>query len=317
MKSLIFCLFFAPIYSQLPAPFSLDNWDHEMIQVSSPTKSGVLMSLQPIFDDKWNQLNQPIFWKQIMRLSPDSCVFNVAANRQILVKYSAKKWARKTPALQKVFKDSLRKAYNLVADEKLMCTTGKNHFYKFDDVYSSLTKGILAFESFQVDPWYAQAILLIESPGQLVKSNVGAYGAFQLMPGVARAQGLKVNKTIDERKDFNRSAYAAASLIRKSCIPLAKSILDSKNITYHESDLWFRLFVMHVYHAGAGNVRAVFDKINPITGGQELITQMWQTEAGSFGNSSQNYSQLVIASQMILHEMVGQDCSKLFQCTGD
>ncbi len=51
-----------------------------------------------------------------------------------------------------------------------------------------------------VDPWYAQSILLIESPGQMKKSISGAYGAFQLMPGVARAQGLIVNKTLDERK---------------------------------------------------------------------------------------------------------------------
>ncbi|MES2589290.1 MAG: transglycosylase SLT domain-containing protein [Bacteroidota bacterium] len=317
MKSLIFCLFFAPIYSQLPAPFSNENWDHEMVEVNSESKSGVLMSLDPIYTDKWSDLNQPLFWKQIMRLHPDSCMFNVASNRQVLTKYSSKKWNKKTPAQQKLFKDSLRTAYGIAATERLNCTTGKSDFYRFDDVYKSLTKGILAFERFQVDPWYAQAILLIESPGQLVKSNVGAYGAFQLMPGVARSQGLKVNKTVDERKNFDRSAYAAASLIRKSCIPLAKSILDSKKITYNESDLWFRLFVMHVYHAGAGNVKAVFNKINPTVGGQELITKMWQTEAGSFGNSSQNYTQLVIASQMILQDMVGKDCSKMFECTGE
>lgn len=313
MKSLIFCLFFAPIYAQLPS----DNWDDEMVEVISPKKSGVLMSLQPIFDEKWHELNQPLFWKQIMRLHPDSCVFNVSSSRQILTKYSSKTWNKKTEIQKNTFKDSLRIAFGLAPTEQIKCTSGKSHFYKFDEVYESLTKGVLAFERYQCDPWYAQAILLIESPGQLVKSNVGAYGAFQLMPGVARAQGLKVTKTIDERANFDRSAYAAASLIKKTCIPYAKNMLAAKNISYNESDLWFRLFVMHIYHAGAGNVKAVLDKINPSVGGQELITAMWQTEAGKFGNASQNYSQLVIASHMILNEMVGDDCVRLFQCSGE
>ena len=78
----------------------------------------------------------------------------------------------------------------------------KSEFYLFKQVYPSLAPGVSAFEKNNVDPWYAQAILLIESPAQLKKSVVGAYGAFQLMPAVARAQGLKVNSKIDERKRF-------------------------------------------------------------------------------------------------------------------
>jgi hypothetical protein len=313
MKSLIFCLFFAPIYAQYPAA----NWDDEMIEVVSPNKSGVLMSFQSIYDDKWDQLSQALFWKEVMKLHPDSVIINVASTRLILTRLSAKKWNQKSELDKNFIKDSLRQKFGILADQRLMVTTGKSHFYRFDDVYESLTKGVLAFEKYEVDPWYAQAILLIESPGQLVKSNVGAYGAFQLMPGVARAQGLKVTKTIDERKDFDRSAYAAASLIRKTCIPSAKSILSCNNISFNENDLWFRLFVMHIYHAGAGNVRAVFDKINPVMGGQQLITEMWQTQAGKFGNASQNYSQVVLASQMILNEMVGNNCEKLFSCGGN
>lgn len=311
MNSIIFCLFFAPIYSGLPSA----NWDDEMIQVNDPSKSCVLMGPQAIFDSNWDTLNQPLFWKQVMKLHPDSCLLNAGSTRQILHKMDCKSWNKKTEAQKKLFKDSLRSTYQLAVDERIMCTTGKSHFYKFDEVFNSLSKGIVAFEKYEVDPWYAQSILLIESPGQLVKSNVGAYGAFQLMPGVARAQGLKVNKTIDERKDFDRSAFAAASLIKKICIPEAKKILDSHGLSYNERDLWFRLFVMHVYHAGALNVKAVVAKIKPTSGGQDLITKMWQTEAASFGNASQNYTQLIIASQLILNDMVGKSSSKLFACS--
>lgn len=313
MKSLIFCVFFAPIYAQYPS----NNWDHEMVEVKQTERSGVLMSPQAIYDEKWSLLGQPLFWKKIMAMHPDSSILNVASNRFALMTIHTKKWNAKPELERTRIKDSLMKANNFALTEKIMCTSGKNNFYKFDAVYPSITKGILAFENQQVDPWYAQAILLIESPGQLVKSNVGAYGAFQLMPGVARMYGLKVSKTLDERKDFKRSAFAAASLIKKVCIPSAKNILDAKGISYNENDLWFRLFVMHVYHAGAGNVKAVVNKINPTKGGQGLITQMWQTEAGSFGNSSQNYTQLVLASQLILNELVGKDCEKMFSCSGE
>ncbi len=142
-----------------------------------------------------------------------------------------------------------------------------------------------------------------ESPGQLKKSSQ-SYGAFQLMPGVARSHGLTVNSSIDEREDFEKSARAASHLIATVCIPEAKRILNTHNISYIESDLWFRLFVLHVYHAGAINVRAVVNKINPQHGGQELIQQMWQTSAADFGNNSQNYTQLALASQLVLNDMI-------------
>ena len=126
---------------------------------------------------------------------------------------------------------------------------------------------------------------------------------FQLMPAVARAQGLTVNRSRDERSDFERSAFGSSSLIKKVCIPEAKRILNAHKLTYSENEIWFRLFVLHVYHAGSSNVAAVVNKIAPKEGGKELIQQMWKTTAANFGNNSQNYSQLALASQFILHDM--------------
>jgi len=130
------------------------------------------------------------------------------------------------------------------------------------------------------------------------------------MPSVARSQGLIVSKNVDERTDFDKSAMGSARLISRICIPEAKRILNTYNLKYNESDLWFRLFVLHVYHAGSMNVRAVVDKIQPKEGSQELILKMWQTSAASFGNSSQNYTQLALASQLILSDMVVNKCEK-------
>jgi hypothetical protein len=306
MKLAIYFLFL----SSLAFGQNLSLWNDEKIEVERDGNKSVIVNSNAIYNGKWNSLPQPIFWKQIMLLSPDSCLINIAETRIILEKKSFKEWKSQTENQKNKYKDSLRIVNNLPPWEQLNVTSGKNDFYRFNDVYPSISKGVLAFESYGVDPWYAQAILLIESPGQLVKSHVGAYGAFQLMPSVARAQGLIVSKTIDERQDFDKSAMGSARLISRICIPEAKRILDAHNIVYNESDLWFRLFVLHVYHAGSMNVKAVVDKIQPKIGNQDLIKQMWQTSAASFGNSSQNYTQLALASQLILSDMVSKFVSE-------
>ena len=302
MKLVLFFLLFYPLaFGQTKY-----SWNDEKIEVERNGDKSVIVNSNAIYNGKWNSLPQPIFWKQIMLLSPDSCLINIAETRIVLEKKSFIEWKSQTENQKNKYKDSLRIINNLPAWEQLNVTSGKNDFYRFNDVYPSISKGVLAFESHGVDPWYAQAILLIESPGQLVKSHVGAYGAFQLMPSVARAQGLIVSKTVDERQDFDKSAMGSARLISRICIPEAKRILDAHNIDYNETDLWFRLFVLHVYHAGAMNVKAVVDKIQPKNGDQDLIKQMWQTSAASFGNSSQNYTQLALASQLILSDMVSK-----------
>lgn len=280
------------------------SWDSQKITVTNNDESTILISTEPLYSENWHLLPQPLFWKEIMFLSPDSCLINIASNRKILVRMSLDQWHSQTEFQKDIFKDSLRTAYGLSGDEKINVTTGKNDFYKFSEVYPSLSRGVLAFEKNGVDPWYAQAILMIESPGQMKKSVSGAYGAFQLMPGVARMHGLVVSGKIDEREDFEKSAKAASHLIETVCIPEAKKILNAHQLTYNETDLWFRLFVLHVYHAGAINVRAVVNKIDPKTGGQELIQEMWQTSAADFGNNSQNYTQLALASQLVLSDMI-------------
>lgn len=293
----------------------LENWEHEKIDVKRGSESNTILSAAAIYSEGWSEMAQPVFWKQIMQLSPDSCLVNIAATRQIVAKMSNKDWNSQSDAAKNAYRDSVRAQYGLTSEDRIFVTTGKNDFYKFERVYPDLSRGVEEFERNGVDPWYAQAILLIESPGQLKKSKVGAYGPFQLMPAVARNMGLTVNRYSDEREDFERSAYGASRLIRTICIPEAKRILDAHNLNYSENDLWFRLFVLHVYHAGSMNVNAVVNKINPKEGGQSLITEMWQNTAASFGNNSQNYTQLALASQLILHEMVHNTCDYLHYCS--
>lgn len=261
------------------------------------------VNAQQLYEQEWNQLLHPNFWRKIMQLSSDSCIVNVGQTRQIIEYKNVKEWRILTDLQKNNYRDSVRKANDLEEDAKIYLTTGKADFYNYTDILSTVSKGVQQFEKQGVDPWYAQAILMIESPGQLAKSTAGAYGSFQLMPSVARSMGLKVNRTVDERKDFDKSAIGASRLISEVCIPEAKKILDQREIAYRENDLWFRLFVMHVYHAGAYNVAGVINKIDPTEGGMGLIQKMWVTENGRFRNASQNYSQLAIAAMMILDDM--------------
>ena len=289
------------------------SWDSEKIVVHDYNTVSQVMSANKIFEKRWDILPQAQFWKKIMCLSPDTCIVNIAKNRHVLESISSDQWIYLSKEEKRKFRDSIRGKYDLSQDDLVYVTSGKNHFYKFKDVYPSISKGIRVFDSLSVDPWYAQSILLIESPGQLKKSVSGAYGPFQLMPAVARAQGLIVNRSVDERSDFKKSAFGAASLIKKICIPETKKILNRHHIEYDENDIWFRLLVLHVYHAGAYNVGAVVDKIKPNLGTQELIKSMWQNKAAGFGNCSQNYSQIAIAAHLILHDMVYENCHKLVE----
>lgn len=275
------------------------------------------MSTDELLEERWDLLAQPNFWREVMTLPPDSCVINIAATREILGKNSFVEWKKQTEEEKDLFKDSVRKHYGLADSIKIYVTSGKSEFYNVEKVIPSISRAIEIFEQYDTDPWYAQAILLIESPGKIAYSNVGAYGPFQLMKSVARSHGLIVNSKVDERKDFDKSAMGASSLLKETCIPEAKRILTAHNIPFNETDLWFRLFVLHIYHAGAGNVQGLLSSMEPECGGQTLITKMWQNEWGGFKNASQNYSQVALASLLTLHEIIYSNCDAMFECTSE
>lgn len=301
--------------------FALNCWcqEYKIIETfyKSDTSHQVFVNTDVLASERWDILAQPNFWREVMDLPSDSCIINIAATREILGRDSFIDWKKQTEAEKANYKDSVRKFYNLSDTVNIYVTSGKNHFYDVKKVMPSISKAVEIFQQYNTDPWYAQAILLIESPGKIAYSSVGAYGPFQLMKSVARSHGLIVNSKVDERKDFDKSAMGAASLLRETCVPEARRILTKHDISFNEQDLWFRLFVLHIYHAGAGNVQGLMSSINPTEGGQSLITTMWQSEWGGFKNASQNYSQVALASLLRLHELIYASCDAVFECTPD
>ena len=271
-----------------------------------------------LYTEGWQNLPQPQFWQQIMNLPPDSAMISVATSRQMLTKVSTKEWNKQTDLQKTFYRDSIRKANNIPDSISILVTIGKKDFYEFKKVMPTINRSIDVFKQNGVDPWYAQAILLIESPGKMnTKSTVGANGPFQLMKAVAKKQGLIVNSQIDERTNIEKSAMAASRLLSRICIPYTKAMLDSAHVPYNETDLWFRLLVLHSYHAGAGNVAGVIRKINPTEGGMQLIQTVWQTSYGGFKNASQNYSQLALAAFCNFDAMIMVNKDSVYLIDGD
>ena len=271
-----------------------------------------------IFSENWDTLGPARFWQEVFALTHDSMIINVASIRQPLYRIPASEWHCQTESEKSIYKENLCIANNLESSTTLFVTGGKRFFFEFRKVLPLISKSIKVFEDLQTDPWYAQTILLIESPGKTeISSYAGARGPFQLMPYVARQYGLVVSRTRDDRTDLIKSATAASKLIKNICIPGAKRILDKHGIVYNEKDLWFRLLVMHVYHAGAGNVAAVVNKISPQRGGMELIRSLWVNEAAGFKNESQNYSQIALAAMIRFDRLVNQDTKNIYLVEGD
>lgn len=305
-------------YILLMLPFGVTS-QYKLLELSktkADTNKIYYVEDSSLYTEKWDSLAQPLFWKKVMVLDQDSCVVNVAKTRKIFFKTAYKDWEKQEDSTKDYVRDSLRKIEGLDSTDRIFVTSGKSHFYQFDKVISSVSRGVELFESFGVDPWYAQTILLIESPGKLDKySNVGALGPFQLMKGVARKYGLTVNRKVDQRKDFDKSAKAASRLINETCIPMAKAILSNEGITYKENELWFKLFVLHIYHAGAGNVGALLQHHKPEERKQALIQWMWQNEYAKFKNASQNYSQVALASNLIYHQIIMDNYPERYNCS--
>lgn len=256
-----------------------------------------------LYYHKVEELQNVKYWRAIMNLHQDTALMCFVNCREVIAKVSLKEWNSKDEVWKRNFKDSIRCSRNADTSARILLTAGKKFFYDFEKASLNFQKGIHCFIENGVDPWFAQAILLIESPNKLQKSNVGAYGSFQLMKDVARMYGLKVNKQIDERSIFERSAYAASCLLKNICIPNTVKMLDSLKIcNVNQDELWFKLLVMHVYHAGSGNVQKALFSFAPTEGNMDIIYNLWKTNVGYFKTQSQNYSQLVLAAMLEMDE---------------
>ncbi len=311
----LFLVYSSVAFSQTDGSFQLVN---KVVISYNDTAHLSFVNDSSLYKEGWDTLAQAKFWKDIICMNSDSCIINVASCRKPLDKVSRSIWMNQNELEKTRYKDSVCSAYCYDAGTNLFVTSGKSEFYELKKVLPDVSKAIRVFCENNCDPFYAQAILLIESPGKnKSKSYVGANGPFQLMASVARKYGLKVSRSRDDRTDLEKAARVAAKLLNKSCVAYVKQYLNERSITYNEADLWFRLLVLHAYHAGAGSVHCVIEQLNPSKGGVDLFMQIWQTECGRFKNQSQNYSQIALASLMSFDEIINHDGDTVFLVQGD
>ncbi len=285
----------------------------KVVATNNDTSKMAFVDVHQLKTERWDQLAQPAFWKKIICLSPDSCIVNIAETRTPIEQVPYTDWKTIVEPELSREKGKVRNKYNIANDKEIYITSGKRHFFEHRKTIPYLSKAVQYFIDNDVDPFYAQAILLIESPGKSKSiSYAGAGGPFQLMPYEAQKYGLVVNSNRDDRSDLKKSAYASSMSLKNNFIPSVRKILNERNIKYNETDTWFRLLVMHAYHAGPGNLRCAINKINPTTGGQELIVKLWTTEACGFKNESQNYSQIALASLLNFDDLINSDGDSVF-----
>jgi hypothetical protein len=319
MKRLIFIFLLltwsATSHSEAPGTYQVVN---KVVISAVDTLHLSFVSVPSLYKEGWDTLAQAKFWRDVICMSNDTCIINVASCRKPLDKVSRSVWMNQTEPEKARYKDSICSANCFDEGTSLFVTSGKSEFYELKKVLPDISKAIRVFQQNNCDPFYAQAILLIESPGKnKSKSSVGANGPFQLMRSVARKYGLRVTKTHDDRTDLEKAGRVAAKLLNTSCVAYVKKFLDERSIAYNETDLWFRLLVLHAYHAGAGSVHCVINQLNPSGGGVDLFRQIWQTECGRFKNESQNYSQIALASLISFDEIINRDRDTVFLVQGD
>lgn len=293
----------------------------ERIVIGYGTKSqSKFINNAAIFKEGWDTLSHVRFWQEIMAMPHDSLLLNVAHLRKPLFSLHVSDWSCQTVDEKDEYKRLVCVSNDLSSATSIYATAGKEHFFEFRKVLPMIPTAIDIFEQEGTDPWYAQTILLIESPGKTQgTSYAGARGAFQLMPSVARSQGLVVTQSRDDRTDLRLSATAAARFIRKVCVAEARRLLNRHSVPFDESDLWFRLFVMHIYHSGAGNLSAALNAMQPTEGGMDFIRKLWRTEAAGFKNESQNYSQVALAAMVNFDRLLNSetDLSTVYLVQGD
>jgi len=246
----------------------------------------------------FEQQPQIAFWRTVISLTKDSCIVVHKDSRRMLDFISAEQLDSIVCHNQlDVAAQCYRDKNGYETCELVKFVRGKKEFFNFQTVGPLVDDAKVIFEEYGVNPIYAQFILLIESPNNpKARSISGAVGHYQLMPFVAKKYGLVVTSSRDDRHDFAKSSMAAAKLMKDYCIPNAERTAIGLGLVPNQDELWFQLLVMHIYNAGAGNVRKAVQMVGPGKSGEELILKLWKTQAAAFGNSSQNYTQLALAS---------------------
>src|SRR5258707_513212 len=93
-----------------------------------------------LYSEGLDTLPQIKFWKQVLNLSGDTFIINVASCRQQLQKICQDNWIQLSDAEKKFIKDSLTCNHNLGENSELFVTQGKSEFYELKKMLPDISK---------------------------------------------------------------------------------------------------------------------------------------------------------------------------------
>src|SRR6185503_14007088 len=99
-----------------------------------------------LYSEGWDTLGQTKFWREVINLTSDTCIINVASCRQSLQKVCRGDWMQLSEEEKKYIKDSLTCVNNMGDDCMLYVTAGKGEFYELKKMLPDISKSILVFE---------------------------------------------------------------------------------------------------------------------------------------------------------------------------
>ena len=111
------------------------------------------LSDSAFYKQGWDTLAQVRFWREVINLTSDTCIINVASCRKPVDKVSRKIWMQQNEFEKVCFKDSLCNVHCLEPGTNLFVTAGKGEFYEVKKTLSLISAAIETFESVGCDPW--------------------------------------------------------------------------------------------------------------------------------------------------------------------
>jgi hypothetical protein len=110
------------------------------------TSNMVFIRDTTLYSDGWDTLPQTKFWRDVISLTCDSCIINVAYCRKPVNKINRLIWMNQSEPEKLTFKDSVCRVSGLDTATNLYVTAGKGEFYEVKKVLPDISKAIRVFE---------------------------------------------------------------------------------------------------------------------------------------------------------------------------
>ena len=99
-----------------------------------------------LYTEGWDTLAQAKFWQEVIALSHDSMILNIASARKSLYKIPLTEWHCQSEAEKDDYKKNLCTSRKLDASTSIYVTSGKKFFFEYKKVLPMISKALPIFE---------------------------------------------------------------------------------------------------------------------------------------------------------------------------